>query len=215
MIDANTRLIRRLVLALCLACLGISGCGGADGGDSGPGESYGTAKERLAAKRQELAEGNSGEPVDVSGRLSSVRERVADRQRAQESTGGSETRAGGTPEAPPKGAPPKNPYAHVGNYLRDDDTGKSSKEPIPAHLPRRERLKRACYRDAFDVTNMAVVPHMPKTWQQFCPCMVDAIVAARISVEMEELLIEDFQGNRSTVEESSSEFRRLWPRCKM
>jgi hypothetical protein len=198
-----------LVVVVLLAACGDEGK--ASGGPSG--EAPVEARERLAAKRKELAGGGEAEATGgTRERLSRLRRSVPSAPQAAQraepveparprkdpapSDGGSDSQAGGAQGGPAAQASPK--------------------AAIPSHLSRRERLKRACYRDTFNITNLAVVPHMPESWRNFCPCMLDAIFSTGVSASHQEALIEDFSKNRDQVDAANPTFERRWKsRCPM
>lgn len=122
-------------------------------------------KERLAAKRRELADGTVTARKEAPAR----------------------------PEPTPRAAPDPQPPRAV-------------KAERTSHLPRRERLTRACHRDT---------KHMlASDLQTFCRCMVDTVISTRVSASLQDALIENFS-DRDAVEAANPEFNRRWHRCRI
>lgn len=158
------------------------------GGPDGP------VRQRLAAKRHELAEG---------GTRPSPRARIARRSAAPPETSRQLPPDEPAPEPAAPGVVPSAPPSPPARAAE-----------IPAHLSRHERLTRACYRDTFGVTQPAHVRYLLPREREFCRCMVDTVMSTNVSASLQDALIDNFK-DRERVEATNPEFNRRWQRCRM
>jgi hypothetical protein len=176
------------LIAIALA-LGLLGCGPAAPA-AGSRDPASPVEARLAAKRNELAEGRPVRPPARSRRVSR------------------------DPAAPSVPADPRPP-AEAAPRVEPVGDSEPAIQPLSDHLSRRERLTRACHRDTFGAADPSQLRFLLPREREFCRCMVDTVISTRVAASLQDALIEDFKANRERVEAANPEFNRRWHRCRM